>query len=192
MERRILVETSARHIHLTEEHIRVLFGESASLTVRNDLSQPGQFASCERINLVGPKKSINNVMILGPARNASQVEISLTDARTLGITPPVRESGNIAGSAGIKLEGPAGSVEIPEGVIAAKRHAHMTPEIAEKWGFENGEIAMLKIGGDRALIFDEVVVRVSDKFAPAVHLDTDESNAAGCSGEVWGELIKKA
>lgn len=191
MEKRIIVETSARHIHLSAPHIEVLFGKGSSLTVRNELSQPGQFASLERVDLVGPKKSVKNVLILGPARSSTQVEISLTDARTLGINPPVRESGDIKGSAGIKLVGPAGEVDIEEGVIIAKRHAHLTPEVAADWGISNNETVMLRIEGDRALTFDEVVVRVSDKFAPAIHLDTDEANAAGCIGKVYGTIIKK-
>lgn len=191
MKKKIIVETSARHIHLTDEHIEVLFGKGKTLTVRNELSQPGQFASLERVDLVGSKNTIKNVLILGPARKATQVEISLTDARNLGVNPPVKESGNIKGSAGIKIVGPAGEVIIEEGVIAAKRHAHLTPEIAEAWNVKNSEIVMLKVNTDRGLIFDEVVVRVSPKFAPAVHIDTDEANAAGCSGEVFGEIIKK-
>lgn len=191
MEKKIIVETSARHIHLTEEHIEVLLGKGKTLTVRNMLSQPGQFASLERVELVGPKRSIKNVLILGPARKATQVEISLTDARTLGVSAPVRESGDIKGSAGIKIVGPAGEITINEGVIAAKRHVHLTPEIAEKWDVKNGDTVKLKIDSERGLVFDNVVVRVSDKFAPAVHLDTDEANAAGCSGEVYGEIIKK-
>jgi putative phosphotransacetylase len=191
MNMKIIVETSARHIHLTAEHIEVLFGKGSALTVRNELSQPGQFASLERVDLVGPKGTIKNVLILGPARKSTQVEISLTDARKLGIKPPVRESGDIKGSAGIKLAGPAGEVIIDEGVIVAKRHAHLTPEVAKEWNITNNEIVLLKIDGERALIFDEVVVRVSDKFAPAVHLDTDEANAAGCIGEVYGTIIKK-
>ncbi len=192
LEKKILVETSARHVHLTDEHIEVLFGKGKTLTVRNMLSQPGQFASSERVDLVGSKNTIKNVLILGPARKATQVEISMTDARTLGVTAPVRESGDIKGSAGIKIVGPAGELNIEEGVIIAKRHAHLTPEIAKDWGVTNGEIVQIKIDNDtRGLTFDNVVVRVSPNFAPAVHLDTDEANAAGCSGEVYGELIKK-
>ncbi|HAN21046.1 MAG: propanediol utilization protein [Clostridiales bacterium GWF2_36_10] len=191
MERKIIVETSARHIHLTEEHVEALFGIGKTLTVRNELSQPGQFASLERVDLVGPKNTIKNVMILGPARKATQVEISLTDARNLGINPPVRESGDIKGSIGIKLVGPAGEVVLEEGVIIAKRHAHLTPEVAQQWGVENSETVLLKVKTDRGLIFDEVVVRVSPNFSPAVHIDTDEANAAGCSGEVFGTIIKK-
>lgn len=191
MEKKVIVETSARHIHLTDADIEVLFGKGKTLTVRNMLSQPGQFASLERVDIVGPKNTIKNVLILGPARKATQVEVSLTDTRTLGVNAPVRESGDVKGSTGIKLVGPAGEVELKEGVIVAQRHVHLTPEDAKKWDIKNSEIVMLKIDTDRALIFDNVVARVSSNYATAVHLDTDEANAAGCSGEVYGIIIKK-
>ena len=187
----VLVETSARHVHLSEEHIKVLFGEGAALTVKKDLSQPGQFACEERVTVVGPKKSIPNVIILGPARPATQVEISLTDARTLGVTAPVRESGDVAGSGACKLVGPCGEVEIAEGVIAAKRHIHLTPADAEEFGVSDKEIVSVKIDSDgRTTIFGDVVVRVSPKFAAAMHIDTDESNAACAFGACYGEIIK--
>ena len=186
----VLVETSARHVHLTEEHIKILFGESASLTVKKPLSQPGQFACEERVTLVGPKKSIPNVIILGPARSATQVEVSLTDARTLGVDAPVRESGDIAGSGACKIVGPCGEVEISEGVIAAKRHIHFTPADAEAFGVEDKQIVSVKINSaDRSTIFGDVVVRVSPKFAAAMHIDTDESNAACAFGKCYGEII---
>ena len=186
----VLVETSARHVHLTEEHIKILFGEGATLTVKKPLSQPGQFACEERVALVGPKKSIPNVIILGPARSATQVEVSLTDARTLGVDAPVRESGDIAGSGACKIVGPCGEVEISEGVIAAKRHIHLTPADAEAFGVEDKQIVSVKIdSADRSTIFGDVVVRVSPKFAAAMHIDTDESNAAGCVPGMMGEVI---
>lgn len=191
MENKILVETSARHVHLTEEHIEILFGKGATLTHKKDLSQPGQFACEERVTIVGPKKSIPNVIILGPARTASQVEVSLTDARTLGCDAPVRESGDIAGSGACKLVGPCGEVELSEGVIAAKRHIHLTPADAEKFGVSDKEIVSLKVEGNgRSLIFGDVVCRVSPKFAAAAHIDTDESNAACAFGMVYGEIVK--
>ena len=175
MENKILVETSARHVHLTAEHIEILFGKGATLTHKKDLSQPGQFACEERVTVEGPKGAIKNIIVLGPARPQSQVEVSLTDARALGVVAPVRESGDLAGSAGCKLVGPAGEVEIAEGVIG----------IADK------EIVKVKVTSNgRSLIFDDVVVRVSPKFAPAMHIDTDESNAACAFGEVYGEIIK--
>lgn len=191
MEKKILVETSARHVHLTEADMETLLGKGNTLTVKKMLSQPGQFASNERITLVGPKNSISNVLILGPTRPATQVEISLTDARALGISVPVRESGDIKGSAGIKLVGPAGEVEIPEGAIAAKRHIHLDPATADELGVSDKQIVSAKVDTDgRSLIFGDVVVRVNANFAPAVHIDTDEANAAGCSGEVYAEIIK--
>ena len=191
MAKKILVETSARHVHLSEADMEILLGKGQSLTVKKMLSQPGQFASNERINLVGPKNTISNVLILGPTRPATQVEISLTDARTLGISVPVRESGDVAGSAGLKLVGPAGEVEISEGAIAAKRHIHLDPATADELGVTDKQIVSAKVETDgRSLIFGDVVVRVSEKFAPAVHIDTDEANAAGCVGEVYAEIIK--
>lgn len=191
MSNKVLVETSARHVHLTNEHIEVLFGKGATLTHKKDLSQPGQFACQERVTLVGPKKSIENVIILGPARPATQVEVSLTDARTLGVTAPVRESGDIAGSGACKIVGPCGEVEISEGVIAAKRHIHFTPEEAATAGVEDKQIVSVKIdSADRSTIFGDVVVRVSPKFSAAMHIDTDEANAACAFGECYGEIIK--
>ena len=188
---KVLVETSARHVHLSEEHIKALFGEGATLTHKKDLSQPGQFACEERVTVVGPKKSIPNVIILGPARPATQVEISLTDARTLGVSAPVRESGDVAGSGACKLVGPAGEVEIAEGVIAAKRHIHFTPADAEAAGVADKEIVSVKIDSDgRSLVLGDVVVRVSPKFAAAMHIDTDESNAMHACGVVYGEILK--
>jgi len=188
----ILVETSARHIHVTEEQFKALCGEDAVLEVRAPLSQPGQFVSTTRLDIVGPKKTIPNVSILGPFRKAGQVEVSLTDARTLGVVAPVRESGDIAGSAPIKLVGPKGEIELTEGLIVAKRHIHMTPADAKEFGVENGQIVNLEVnpGNGRNLIFGDVVVRVRDDFALACHIDTDESNAAGCAGTVYGKIVK--
>jgi len=191
MSNKVLVETSARHVHLSEEHIAVLFGEGATLTHKKDLSQPGQFACEERVTVVGPKKSIPNVIILGPARPATQVEVSLTDARTLGVEAPVRESGDIAGSGKCKIVGPCGEIDIEEGVIAAKRHIHLTPADAEEFGVSDKEIVSVKIDSNgRSLVFGDVVVRVSPKFAAAMHIDTDEANAACAFGACYGEIIK--
>ncbi|MBQ5886998.1 MAG: phosphate propanoyltransferase [Clostridia bacterium] len=191
MANKVLVETSARHVHLTEEHIEILFGKGHTLTHKKDLSQPGQFACEERVTVVGPKKSIANVIVLGPARPASQVEVSLTDARTLGVEAPVRESGDVAGSGACKLVGPEGEVELTEGVIAAKRHIHLTPADAEGFGVADKEIVNVKVeSADRSLIFGDVVVRVSPKFAAAMHIDTDESNAMHACGVVYGEILK--
>lgn len=190
MSNKILVETSARHVHVTAETLKTLFGEGATLTNKKDLSQPGQFACVERVNVVGPKGEFKNVSILGPERSADQVEISATDARSLGLAAPVRESGDIAGTPGCKLVGPAGEVEIKEGVIVAKRHIHMTPADAEKLGVEDKQIVWVKVNSpERQAIFGDTVVRVSDKFALAMHIDTDESNAAKAFGEIYGEIV---
>ena len=191
MSKKILVETSARHVHLTVEDIETLFGKGHELTVKKMLSQPGQFACEEKVTVVGPKKSIERVSILGPARKASQVEVSLTDARTLGLNPPVRESGDLAGSAPCKLVGPCGEIELTEGVIAAKRHIHFTPEDAAEYGIKDKDIVKVKITSDgRSLIFDDVVCRVSPTYALAMHIDTDESNAACAFGECYGEIVE--
>ena len=191
MDKKILIETSARHVHVTKEHLEILFGAGATLTHKKDLSQPGQFACEERVRIEGPKRALDGVSILGPERPATQVEISLSDARSIGVAAPIRESGDVAGSAPCKIVGPAGEVEISEGVIVAKRHIHLTPADAEKFGVADKETVMVKVDGERALVFDEVVCRVSEKFAPAMHVDTDESNAAALSGVVYGEIIKK-
>lgn len=189
--KKILVETSARHIHVTQETLEILCGKDAKLEVRGPLSQPGQFVSTTRLDLIGAKKPINGVSILGPVRKANQVEISLTDARTLGVNAPVRESGDIKGSAPIKIVGPCGEVELSEGVIVAKRHIHMTPSDAKEFGVENGQIVKVQTGNEgRKVIFDDVVIRVREDFALAMHIDTDESNAGLCSGEVYGEIVK--
>jgi putative phosphotransacetylase len=186
-----IVETSARHVHLTQEDLETLFGKGYELTKKKDLSQPGQYACEERVTVVGSKKELAGVSILGPVRAASQVELSLTDARSIGVVAPVRESGDIAGSGACKLVGPCGEVELKEGVIAAKRHIHATPEDAEKLGVKDKDVVSVKIDTDgRSLVFGDVVVRVSPKFALAMHIDTDESNAAGCGREVYGEIVK--
>ncbi|MGM9625989.1 MAG: phosphate propanoyltransferase [Eubacteriales bacterium] len=190
MENKVLVETSARHIHLTPEHIEILFGAGHTLTNKKDLSQPGQFACEERVTLVGPKKSIERVSILGPARPETQVELSFTDARMLGIEAPVRESGDIKGSAGCKIVGPCGEIEITKGVIIAKRHIHMTPADAEAFGVADKQIVKVAINSEgRKTIYDDVVVRVKDTFALAMHIDTDEANAACAFGKCYGEVI---
>ena len=197
--KKIIVETSARHVHVTQETLEVLFGKGHQLEVRKMLSQPGQFASTDRIDVIGynakdpngPRPSLK-FSILGPVRNANQVEVSFTDARQLGVSAPVRESGDIAGSAKCTLKGPAGEVDIEEGVIVAKRHIHMTPEDAKEFGVENGQIVSVLVdtGKGRKTIFADTVIRVSPKFALAMHIDTDECNAASAFGEVFGEIVK--
>jgi len=192
MSMEVLVETSARHAHITQEHLEILFGKGYELTKKKDLSQPGQYACAERVDVVGPKKTLAGVSILGPVRPSTQVELSLTDARSIGVNAPVRESGDIAGSGACKLVGPCGEVEISEGVIAAKRHIHMTTADAAEMGLEDKQVVSVKIpsANGRELIFGDVVVRVSDKFALAMHIDTDESNAACAAPGMMGEIIK--
>ena len=186
---KVLVETSARHIHLSQEHVDILFGAGHQLTHKKDLSQPGQFACEERVTVVGPKRELKNVSILGPVRKESQVELSATDARSIGLNAPVRESGVLEGSAPYKLVGPAGEVELAQGVIVAKRHIHITPEDAQAFGVSDKEIVKVKVDSDgRSLIFDDVVVRVSASYATAMHIDTDEANA--CGGATVGEIVK--
>lgn len=188
---KVLVETSARHVHVSREDLDVLFGAGYELTPKKELSQPGQYACNERVAVVGPKGQFPAVSILGPTRPVSQVEISASDARSIGVTAPVRESGDVAGSGACKLVGPAGEVELKEGVIVAKRHIHLTPENAAEFGVSDKEIVGVKIESDgRSLIFGDVVVRVSEKFAPAMHIDTDESNAAFATPGMMGEIVK--
>ncbi len=236
---KVLVETSARHLHLSQEHLEILFGAGHELTVKKMLSQPGQFACEEKVEVVGPKSSLKmsvlgpvrkdtqveisltdarsigvtapiresgdiagsgackksslKMSVLGPVRKDTQVEISLTDARSIGVTAPIRESGDIAGSGACKLVGPAGEVELTEGVIAAKRHVHMTPEDAEKAGVADKQIVELAIESPngRSLTFGDVVVRVSASYATAAHIDTDEANALAPARECYGEMIVK-
>lgn len=190
MEKTVLVETSARHVHVDRKTLDILFGEGYELTHKKDLSQPSQFACEERIQVVGTKGSFPSVSILGPIRPNTQVELSAADARSIGVKAPVRESGDIAGSGACKLVGPKGEVEISEGVIVAKRHIHCTPEDAEKYGLSDKQVVSVKIeSAERSLVFGDVVVRVSPKFALAMHIDTDESNAAGATPGLMGEII---
>lgn len=186
----ILIETSARHLHVTQEVLEVLFGCDAQLEVKKMLSQPGQFASNQKVTVVGPKGQLS-CSILGPCRKLNQVEVSFSDARALGIVAPVRESGDVAGSAPCKLVGPCGEVELNEGVIVAKRHIHMTTKEAQELGVENGQIVNVKVLNEtgRQLIFGDTVVRVSDTYALAMHVDTDEANAAALSGVVNGIIV---
>ncbi len=190
MSKQFLVETSARHVHVTEQDLETLFGKGATLTKKKDLSQPGQFASEERVTVVGSKKELANVSILGPCRKATQVELSATDARSIGIAAPIRESGDVAGSGACKLVGPCGEVELSEGVIVAKRHIHMTPADSKEFGVENGQIVAVKIkSAERTAVLADTVVRVSDSYALAMHIDTDESNAVGAGREQMGEIV---
>lgn len=191
MEKLIPVEVSARHVHVSREALDILFGEGYELTVRKMLSQPGQFASGEKVAVVGPKRTMENVSILGPVRKETQVELSATDARSLGIAGVLRESGDTAGTPGCKIVGPAGEIEIDHGVIVAKRHIHMTPADAEELGVSDKQVVGVKINSDgRSLVFGDVVVRVSDSFSLAMHIDTDEGNAVLAAPGMTGELVK--
>ena len=193
-----IVETSARHVHVTQETLEVLCGAGFKLEVKKELLQPGEFLSGTKVDLVGPvnpktgkNTMLKGVSILGPVRDHNQVEISATDARGLKLPIFIRESGKIAGTPGITLVGPAGKVELKEGVIVAKRHIHMTPEDAQELGVNNGDIVKVQLNTkDRNLIFGDTVVRVSPKYKLAMHIDTDESNAACCAGEVRGYIVK--
>ncbi|MBJ6364112.1 phosphate propanoyltransferase [Paenibacillus sp. GCM10012307] len=173
------VGVSARHIHLSQEHVEQLFGAGYQLTEMKPLSQPGQYAANETVAVVGPKGSFGKVRILGPARKQTQLEVSRTDAFALGVNPPVRESGSIAGTPGITIQGPAGEVVLEEGVIVAARHIHFHTSDAEKWGIVDKQLLRVKLEGERGLILDNVIARVSSDFALDMHIDTDEANAAG-------------
>ncbi len=190
MNKPVLVETSARHVHVSRRVLDILFGEGYELTVKKDLSQPGQYACEERVQVIGPKSSFPAVSILGPVRPETQVELSAGDARSIGVKAPIRESGDLEGSAGCKLVGPKGEVELKDGVIIAKRHIHMTPEDAEKYCLEDKQVVSVRVDtAERSLVFGDVVVRVSPKYALAMHIDTDESNAACCTPGLMGDIL---
>ncbi|MCY1714766.1 PduL/EutD family phosphate acyltransferase [Caproiciproducens galactitolivorans] len=186
---KIMVETSARHIHLTQEDLDTLFGKDYKLTPKKDLSQVGQFACVEKVEVIGPKSSIK-MSILGPVRPETQVELAKTEARSIGIDAPTRMSGDLKGTPGCKVIGPKGEITIDHGVIVAKRHAHFTPEQAVEYGVKDGQNIQIKLDyNERALIFGDVIARVSKTAGLAVHIDTDEANAAGLPGTVDGEVI---
>jgi putative phosphotransacetylase len=191
MAKQFIVETSARHIHVSEADLKVLFGENAKLTPKKDLSQPGQYACEERVTVVGPKKEIKGVSILGPTRKETQVELSATDARSIGLPIVIRESGQLEAKPGCKLVGPCGEIEIEKGVIVAKRHIHATVKDAEELGVKDKDVVCVKINTpERSLVFGDVVVRVSDSYALAMHIDTDESNAGCVAPGTMGEIVK--
>ncbi|MDU4961409.1 MAG: phosphate propanoyltransferase [Sporomusaceae bacterium] len=176
--KKIPVGVSGRHLHVTREHLDILYGAGYQLQAVKALSQPGQFACQETVDIVGPKGSFKNVRILGPERKKTQIEVALTDAIKLGVKPPVRDSGDLAGSPGVTIVGPNGSVTLEQGVIAAMRHIHMTPEDATVFGVKDKDIVKVRFEGERGLIFDQVLIRVSDQFQLEMHIDTDEGNAA--------------
>ena len=177
----VIIEGSGKHCHVTKETLEKLFGKGFELEVKKWLTQPGQFATPQKITVTGPRGSVD-LTIIGPCRKVDQIELSMTDMRSLGFEAPIRESGDVAGSPGCKLSGPCGDIEIKEGVIVAKRHVHLTPEDAAKFGLKDKQIIKVRIDGERALIFDDVVARVSDEYATFMHVDYDEMNAASISG----------
>ncbi len=185
------INASVRHVHLSTEHVSALFGSDHKLTIHSQLSQPGQYACEETVTLVGLKHSIPNVRILGPERKETQVEISRTDEFTLGIDAPVRASGELDGTPGLTLVGLYGKVELQRGVIRALRHIHMSPEDAVRFGVQDRDWAMVRVGGERGIIFDDVLVRVSPLFRLDMHVDTDEANAADLHPGAMGTLISQ-
>jgi len=188
--KQIPIGVSARHIHLTEEHIGLLFGNDYVLHVFKELSQPGQYAAIEVVKVQGPRGCFEKVRILGPARKSTQLEISRTDSYALGLTPPVRLSGNIANTPGILIIGPAGQVEISQGVIVAARHIHVHPLEAQAYGLLDKQMIQVRLNGDRPLILENVAVRISEQFALDLHIDTDEANAAGVSTGEFAEIVE--
>ena len=181
------LEASGRHVHITKEQAEMLFGHG--LTSSRPLSQPGQYLAKERLTVIGPKGEFQNVAVLGPERGEGQVELSLTDARSLGLTVPVRPSGEVSGSPGCTLVGPKGRVELSRGVICAQRHIHVTPEDAAHFHVRDGQLVSLKTYTDRPLVFEDVLIRVSPKFATNVHLDYDEANACGFRPGALGRIL---
>jgi len=181
------IEASGRHVHVTGEQAQTLFGHG--LTPKRELSQPGQYLANERVTVVGPKGEFQNVAVLGPERKEGQVEISLTDGRFLGITPPVRPSGQVEASPGITLQGPCGRVELKQGVIAALRHIHVHPEDAPRLGVQDKQLVRLKTYTARPVVFEEVLVRVHPEFKTSVHLDIDEANACGFANGDLGRIL---
>lgn len=186
----IEVEASGRHVHLTREDVDTLFGPGYQLTPVKELSQPGQYACAERVTITGPKGSMKNVIVLGPERKESQVEVSLTDAVALGVKAPIRQSGDIAGTPKITISNGDRKVELTKGLIVAKRHMHITPEDAVKYNVKDGEIIKVKVFGTRPLIFDDLVVRVNKNFRTYIHIDYDEANACGFTKGTLGMIIK--
>lgn len=187
---KVEVGLSNKHLHLKEEDVEILFGKGHRLTPIKPLKQPGQFACDEKVDIVGPKGSLKGVRILGPTRPETQIELAMTDARAIGITAPIRESGKLDGSPGIKLVGPEGEVELEHGAIIALRHIHLSTEQALEAGVADKDFVSVKFEGERGLIFDKVLVRVADTFDNEMHLDTDEGNAAGLKNGMLGEIIK--
>lgn len=186
---KVKVEISARHLHLCQKDIDKLFGKNYKFKVKNKLSQPGEFATKETVKLIGKKSNFDKVRIIAPARKQTQIELSMTDCRKLGIEAPIRLSGDVKGTLGLRIIGTKGSINLKQGIIVAKRHLHLSTETANKLKLKNYKKVKIKIKSERSLIFDEVIVRVADNFTKVVHLDTDEANAAGLKSCGEGELI---
>ena len=185
-----MVEASGRHVHLSKEHLEQLFGKGYELTIAKELSQPGQYAAKERIRVIGPKGEFSNVVILGPCRDFSQVELSLTDCKDIGIKGVLRESGKIEGTPGILIGVGENYIQLDKGAIVAKRHIHMTPEDAEKLNVKDNELVKVKVSGERPVIFDDVLIRVKSSFRLSMHIDYDEANACGYTSGVKGSIIR--
>ncbi|CAG9608749.1 phosphate propanoyltransferase [Pseudoneobacillus rhizosphaerae] len=183
------IAVSNRHIHLSKEHVERLFGRNYQLNKWKDLSQPGQFASKETVTLIGPKGKLEKVRVLGPARGDTQIEISLFDGYTLGITPPIRDSGDIDGTPSVNIQGPRGQLKVDQGLICAARHIHMNPDDATRFQVTNGQRVQVKVTGQRGVIFENVLIRVSPKYKLEMHIDVDEANAAQIKNGQWGVLI---
>ncbi|HEY8364410.1 MAG TPA: phosphate propanoyltransferase [Haloplasmataceae bacterium] len=190
MKNQLPIAMSNRHIHLSKTDLEKLFGEGYVLTKSKDLSQPGQFAANEKVDIVGPKGTLKGVRVLGPVRGNTQIEISKTDSFVLGIYPPVRDSGDIENTPGAKIIGPKGEVEIDKGVIIASRHIHMHPNDAKEFGVKDKDRVKVKVDGERGLIYDNVLIRVREDFILEMHVDIDEGNAAGVSNGQLVELLK--
>lgn len=187
---KVLIGVSNRHVHLDRETMDVLFGKGSELHFKKELVQPGQFASEETVTIKGPRGEIKRVRVLGPLRAKTQIEVSKTDSFTLGIKPPVRESGHLDGTPGLTLIGPKGSVDLDAGCIIALRHIHMSPDDASHFGVTNGQVVRVKVGGDRGGILDDVVVRVSPKYKLEMHVDVDEGNGLGLATGDFVEILK--
>ena len=183
----VVIGVSNRHVHLSQADLEVLFGKDYVLTKMKDMKQPGQFATNEKVDIVGPKGRFSGVRIIGPVRKETQVEVSITDSFKLGVKPPIRQSGDLQGTPGIKVVGPKGEVDIPRGVIVAARHIHMPQYIADIKGYKDGQIVKVETYGERKIIMHNVVLRVSDKMAKEMHIDVDEANAAGLKND---DLVK--
>ena len=186
---KVEIGLSNKHVHLSQNDVETLFGKGAELHPTKYLKQPGQYACEEKVDVVGSKGTLKGLRVLGPTRNVTQVELSNTDCRTIGIKAPVRESGKLDGTPGCKLVGPASEVDLPQGVIVALRHIHLNLAQAEEARVKDKDVVKVRVEGERALIFENVLVRASDSYEREMHIDTDEGNAAGLRADAFGEII---